>query len=84
MKPGELLAQISAMVGEVSQMTGLEALKVRYLKEHNRRILRVTINREGGISLDDCERFSKALSRHLDDQDLIPEKYYLEVESPGI
>jgi ribosome maturation factor RimP len=84
MKPGELMTGIGQMTEQVSQDTGLEVLKTRFFKDQGRQILRVTINREGGVTLSDCERFSKALSVLLDRHDIIQEKYYLEVESPGI
>jgi ribosome maturation factor RimP len=72
------------LADEVGENTNLEVVRVQYLKEHGRQILRVTINKEGGITLNDCERFSREYSNLLDQEDLIEERYYLEVESPGI
>jgi ribosome maturation factor RimP len=72
------------LAGEVGENTSLEVLKVQYLKEHGRQILRITINKDGGVTLNDCERFSREYSNLLDQEDLIEERYYLEVESPGI
>lgn len=63
---------------------GLEVVDVQFLKEGGQRILRVLIDREGGISLDDCEALSRALGEDLDQADPIPYSYCLEVSSPGI
>ena len=75
------MVELAEYVGENRE---LEVVKVQYLKEHGRQILRVTINKEGGVTLSDCERFSREYSNLLDQEDLIEERYYLEVESPGI
>ncbi|GAB1366952.1 ribosome maturation factor RimP [Candidatus Cloacimonadaceae bacterium] len=48
------------------------------------RIITVYLTKIGGVSLDECARFSRALSEELETFDLIPERYYLEVSSPGI
>lgn len=79
-----LYKELGQMLDEISMETGLEVLKFKYLREHGRRILRITINKEGGVNLGDCETFSRALSKKLDEKDVIQERYFLEVESPGI
>lgn len=48
------------------------------------RIVTVYLTKIGGVSLDECARFSRALGDELETFDLIPERYYLEVSSPGI
>ena len=48
------------------------------------RIITVYITKIGGVTLDECAQFSKALSEELEAFDLIPERYFLEVSSPGI
>jgi len=62
----------------------VELVDVTYRREGKRWVLRVTINRPGGTSLRDCEVFSRSLEWYLDDMDLIPHSYYLEVQSKGI
>jgi ribosome maturation factor RimP len=47
-------------------------------------LLRVTIDREGGVTVGDCERFSRDLGAMLDVEDLLEESYTLEVSSPGL
>ena len=57
---------------------------VEYVKEGGRRVLRITIDSEEGITIDDCEKMHRALDPLLDEADPIEEAYYLEVSSPGI
>ena len=52
--------------------------------EGARKILRITIDSEDGITIDDCEKMHRAIDPVLDDADPIEEQYYLEVSSPGI
>lgn len=63
---------------------GLELVEVTFKPEGRRLVLRVTIDREGGVSLDHCEAVSHALSDRLDAHDPIPQQYHLEVSSPGL
>lgn len=64
---------------------GFEIAHVEYKKEGSEYFLRVFIDTdEGYISIDDCEKVSRALSDELDKSDPIKEAYYLEVCSPGI
>lgn len=62
---------------------GLELYDIEFIKEDGERYLRVYVDKEPAIGLDDCEQVSKFLSDELDRQDPIKEKYYLEVSSPG-
>ena len=57
---------------------------VEYVKEGNTRFLRIYADKEGGISIDDCEKISREISTILDKKDPIKENYFLEVSSPGI
>ncbi len=63
---------------------GLEVVEVTFRVENGRWILRVTIDCEGGVTVDHCTAVSRELSVHMDVEDLIPVKYYLEVSSPGL
>ncbi|MCL6611895.1 MAG: ribosome maturation factor RimP [Peptococcaceae bacterium] len=68
----------------VVEELGLELVDVEYVKEGGRRILRVYIDKPGGVSHEDCEAVSKRLDALLDEEDPIPQSYYLEVSSPGL
>jgi ribosome maturation factor RimP len=61
-----------------------ELVEVSFVKEGPHRYLRVTIDKEEGVSLDDCQLVSEFLSKELDRRDPIEENYFLEVESPGV
>lgn len=61
-----------------------ELVDVEYVKEAGNWFLRVYIDKEGGITIDDCELISRGLSDLLDEQDFISDSYILEVSSPGL
>lgn len=63
---------------------GLELVDVQFVKEGASRILRIFIDKEGGITHEDCGRVSEAINPCLDELDPIAESYYLEVSSPGL
>lgn len=61
-----------------------ELIDVEFVKEGKDRFLRVTVDKEKGVGLNDCQMVSEYLSKRLDKMDPIEENYYLEVSSPGI
>ncbi len=61
-----------------------ELVDVEYVREGGNWYLRAYIDRPGGITVDDCELVSRALSDLLDETDFIEESYILEVSSPGL
>lgn len=63
---------------------GLELVDVEYVKEGSDYFLRAYIDKEGGVTIDDCENVSRPLSDLLDEEDFIPDAYILEVSSPGL
>ena len=63
---------------------GLELVDVEYVKEGSDYFLRAYIDKEGGVTIDDCEAVSRPLSDLLDEVDFIPDAYILEVSSPGL
>ncbi len=63
---------------------GLRIWDVRYLKEGSQWYLRIFIDKDGGVDINDCERMSRALDEPLDQADPIDGEYILEVSSPGI
>lgn len=72
------------MVTAITDEKGYETVDVEYVKEAGQFYLRVVVDKEGGISLNECEEVSRELSPKLDENDFIEENYYLEVSSPGI
>ncbi len=63
---------------------GYEIYDVEYVKEGPHWFLRVFIDREEGVNIDDCEVISRSLGALLDEKDCIGSNYFLEVSSPGI
>lgn len=63
---------------------GVSIWNVKFIKEGAQWYLRYFIDREDGISIDDCEAFSKAVDGPLDEADFIDCSYFLEVCSPGL
>ena len=61
-----------------------ELVDVEYVREGGNYFLRAFIDKEGGITIDDCEAVSRQLSDKLDEKDFIPDAYILEVSSPGL
>ena len=75
---------VRVLVAPVAEELGLLLWDVEFVKEGARRILRVTIDHEDGITIDDCERMHRAIDPILDEADPIEVAYDLEVSSPGI
>lgn len=63
---------------------GYELYDVLYLKEGKNYTLRIVIDNEKGIDLNDCEKVNNEITNILDEVDLIKEQYFLEISSPGI
>lgn len=77
-------ATIEEMVAKITDPREFEIVDVEYVKEAGEYYLRVYIDKEGGISLSDCEGVSRELSEVLDVKDPIKDNYFLEVSSPGL
>jgi ribosome maturation factor RimP len=75
---------VERLGNEVAAKLGYELIEVEYRKEGPDWVLRLFIDHENGIGIEDCQRFSEALDGVLDEKDPIPGKYLLEVSSPGI
>ena len=67
----------------LEEQAGVELVDVEYVKEHDW-YLRVFIDKEGGIDIDDCQTLSEKLEQQLDATSLIADSYILEVSSPGL
>jgi ribosome maturation factor RimP len=63
---------------------GMELVNLEYQREAQGWVLRVYIDREGGVNIGDCARVSAELGTNLEVRDLIPNKYILEVSYPGL
>ena len=72
------------LVQPVAEANGVELWDVEFVKEAGTQYLRVFIDKDGGVDINDCEHVSRALSDALDREDFIEEAYILEVSSPGL
>ncbi len=82
------MAKVTEMVEKLTEEfledKPMELVDVEFIKEGKHRYLRVYVDKEGGISLDDCKLISDYLNVKIDEKDPIKENYFLEVSSPGI
>ena len=76
--------KVENLIKEKIENIGYELYDVLYLKEGKNYILRIVIDNENGISLEDCEKVNNEITDLLDEADYIKEQYFLEVSSPGI
>ena len=75
--------RVFALAKPVVENEGCSLWDVEYVREAGSWYLRVYIDKEGGVSIDDCERISRALDPLLDEADPIPDSYVFEVGSAG-
>ena len=76
--------KVEQLVKEPSEKLGYDLYDVEYVKEGTEYYLRIYIDKDSGIDLNDCEKVSDGINELLDKADYIKEQYYLEVSSPGI
>ena len=77
-------ARTEELLRPIAQANHVEIYDVEYVKEGSEWYLRCYIDREEGVSIDDCEAVSRMLSDRLDETDFIDDAYILEVSSPGL
>ena len=76
--------KVEEIINPFADELGLSIWDVTYKKEGTNWYLRVFIDKEGGISIDDCVNLTHAVSKPLDEEDPIPQNYTLEISSPGV
>lgn len=76
--------RVETLLGPVIEEQGLELVNVEFVKEGAHWYLRLYIDKEGGVDLDDCTNVSHSVSEVLDRNDPISQAYMLEVSSPGL
>lgn len=79
-----ILNKLRDLIEPIVLEKGLKLYHIEYVNEEGNNYLRIYIDNDKGISLDDCEKVSRPISDLLDAEDPISESYYLEVSSPGI
>ncbi len=83
-KNGNTVQRVWSVVEPIVTKLGLELWDVRFVKEGADWFLRVFIDSENGVNINDCEAVSRAVDKPLDDEDPIEQAYTLEVCSPGL
>ncbi len=76
--------RIEKMALPIVSEAGMELVDVEFVKEGDRRYLRIFIDKPGGICHEDCRYVSQRMDKLLDEKDPIPYAYFLEVSSPGV
>lgn len=83
-KGKSVISEAREIVEPYAKQLGLEIWDVRYLKEGSIWYLRIFIEKENGVDINDCENLSRAIDKELDEKDIIDQEYILEVCSPGL
>ncbi|MBR2020007.1 MAG: ribosome maturation factor RimP [Clostridia bacterium] len=81
---GGIVGAVKKIAEPLAEELGYFLWDVEYVKEGADMYLRITIDSEEGITLDDCERMHRAIDSLLDEADPIDDAYHLEISSPGI
>ena len=79
----KITEKVEALAAPIVAEEGCELWSVEYVREAGTWYLRIFIDKEGGVGIDDCERISRRLDPMLDEADPIPESYVFEVGSAG-
>ena len=81
---GKVADSVMQLVAPIAEGMGLTVLEVEYAKKFDGMNLTVVIDKEGGVTIDDCEKLHRAIDGPLDELDPIDTAYILNVSSPGL
>jgi ribosome maturation factor RimP len=76
--------KVTSEIEKIVASEGLELVHVDYRRQGRTYLLRIDIDKEGGVTLDDCQLVSQQVSAWLDVEDPVPGEYELQVSSPGL
>jgi ribosome maturation factor RimP len=82
--PKEIIDRVYSIACPILLNEGMELVDIEYRREAKGWVLRLYIDKEGGVTLDDCTHVSQELGRNLDVEDFILNPYTLEISSPGL
>ena len=80
----QVLDRIRAVADPILSNEGMDLVDLQYRREGRGWVIRLYIDREGGVTLEDCVRVSREVGRSLDVEDFLAVSYTLEVSSPGL
>lgn len=81
---GNTVSRVTEIVTPYAEQLGLDIWDIRFVKEGTDWYLRIFIDKDGGVSIDDCVDLTHAITKPLDEADPISQSYLLEVSSPGV
>ncbi len=84
MSQSNLLSKLETLIKPIVEANGCKLWDLEYVKEGSNKYLRIFIEKDEPVSINDCEAVSRAVEKALDEKDPIPEAYILEVSSPGL
>jgi len=76
--------RVEQQIEKIVSSEGLELVHIEYRKQGRGFLLRVDIDKEGGVNLEDCTLVSNQISTYLDVDDVVPAEFELQVSSPGL
>jgi ribosome maturation factor RimP len=76
--------RVSSEIEKIVTHEGMELVHIDYKKQGRGYLLRVDIDKESGVNLEDCQLISRMVSTYLDVDDVVPAEYELQVSSPGL
>ena len=79
-----VVRDVNRLIEPILNEMGFELVDIEYLSEHGRWVLRIFVDSEDGITLDDCARVSNEIGDLIDVNDIFEHEYVLEVSSPGL
>ncbi|MBQ7225418.1 MAG: ribosome maturation factor RimP [Clostridia bacterium] len=79
-----IVALVTPIAQRVANELGYLVWDVDYVKEGTEWFLRIDIDKEGGVGIEDCERYSRTIDPILDEENPIEDQYTLQISSPGI
>lgn len=80
----KIIAEVRQLAEPMLQSQGYELVDVEYQRERQGWVLRIYIDRQGGVNIENCAEVNRELGTILDVRDIIPNAYTLEVSSPGL
>ncbi|MBN1622596.1 MAG: ribosome maturation factor RimP [Endomicrobiales bacterium] len=78
------VADIEKLLNPVLNEEKMELVDIQYVREHGKMVLRLFIDKDGGMRLDDCEHMSDKVGTLLDNSGVLSDSYILEISSPGL
>lgn len=78
------LPRLERIIESLLTFEGFELVDLEFRKESRGWVLRVFMDKPGGVTLDDCAAISREVGDHIEVEDLIPHSYTLEISSPGL